>query len=70
MERSSARTTATEIARADGFTNKQKYQRKENILRTSLSKAKGMWQTSKQIIGNINQTIKQNVQTKAPIRAK
>ena len=73
IQRSSSGKTATELAessQAKNLSQKERFNRKTNIYRTTASKVKDTWHKTKEKVANINQKIKQDVQPKAPIRAK
>ena len=65
-QRSTTRTTASEIAGNQKLTMKDRYQRSTSMYRAAFSKVKSLWDHSKEKITNINQTIKQHVQTPRP----
>ncbi|MEL6847890.1 MAG: AAA family ATPase [Bacteroidota bacterium] len=71
VQRSTTRTTASEIAENQQLTIKDRHQRSTSMYRAAFSKVKSLWDRSKERIGNINQTIKQHVQqTPRPVRTR
>lgn len=70
VQRSTTRTTATEIAGNRELALKDRHQRSTNMYRAAFSKVRSMWDRSKEKIANINQTLKQHVQTPRPIRTR
>ncbi|MEM7373774.1 MAG: MobF family relaxase [Bacteroidota bacterium] len=69
-QRSTTRTTASEIAGNQKLTMKDRHHRSTSMYRAAFSKVKSLWDRSKSALGNINQTIKQHVQAQRPVRSK
>ncbi|MEO1808367.1 MAG: MobF family relaxase [Bacteroidota bacterium] len=70
VQRSTTRTTATEIATNQNLALKDRHQRSIQMYRAAVSKVHHLWERSKERIANINQTIKQHVQAPRPVRTK